>query len=316
MNFPRAARYKILVLAIVSALVFFILFKTSVHGPTFLGVLRTIDLRFFWLAFALVPLLFLCNGVRWYFVLRAAGFFVPLFQVIKVVLGSTSFSVIPGRIGDFARSYPLRRYIPVPEAIGTIILEKIMDVFVLLGYAAVGFFTLGYVRVALLIFCFFVAVPVLLTLVATFQKQTISSHKLVQKIYDALGILKRVQSHKLFLLLALLSSVFNWSLAILQFYWLMTAVHAATPFIAAMAFVPLSIFVGLIPITLAGAGTRDAAFVFFLQRYASSGQSLSASVLYGLQGYWIPALVCLPLLYFFFKRPKEENGETLPGQTT
>lgn len=243
------------------------------------------------------------NAVRWYFVIRSAGFYVPFWKVFRIVINSGSLAIIPGRVGDFARSYPLRDKIPIHHTIGTIVLEKVIDVCVLLLYATIGLYVLGYYFGAIITFgATILAIPTMFAVEKLFKTATARSDSIIGKIHDAFINLRRITDNPSLFSLAVISSITDWVLTMMQFYWLMLAVNAPTPMIAVFAFLPLSIFAGLIPLTLAGTGTRDAALIFFFGAFATPSQALSAGILYGLQCYWIESLVLLPFLYLFFKK--------------
>ena len=123
----------------------------------------------------------------------------------------------------------------------------------------------------------------------------------MKSIYGASEILDKVHKRKNLLGMSVICSAINMYLSLLAFYWLMIAVHAPIPFTTVLAFMPMSIFIGLIPLTLAGMGTRDAAIIYFLKPYAISSKSLSASLIFALQGYWAVALFFLPLLFIYLK---------------
>ena len=293
---------KTIVLAGVSALSLFIIFKTTVHVENFLDIISRIDLRYFWLAFAtLIPTVFL-NAARWYFVLKAAGHQIPYRRVFFIVLNSTSLMVIPGRLGDLARAYPLRNTVPPEQAIGTIVLEKIVDVATLLLFSGFGLFLLRFYRGSAVTLIAAAMVFPALMISGRIIKARHLKERVTAKLFDGFAILNQVRHHRFIFLLAITSSILNMGLSMVQFYWLLIAVHASVSLSAIFAFLPLCIFVGLIPLTLAGTGTRDAALIYFFSAYALSGQVLSAGILYALQGYWILSFLCLPLLYLFFKR--------------
>lgn len=295
---------KVLILLFTSALALFIIFKTTVSVKDLSHIFSALDPFYFWLAFAtIVPSVFL-NSIRWYCVLRASGFRLPFWKVFKVTTSSMSLSVIPGRLGDLARSYPLRNEIPLHQSVGTIILEKIIDICVLCCYAAIGLLFLGsYFGAAITLGIAILAIPVLHG-IHKFGKGLAQKNSIMKKLYEASSVLPETRKHGGMFSLAILSSAANWGFSMLQTYWLFMAVGASVPVIAVISYLPLSIFVGLLPITLAGAGTRDAAMIHFFGSFASPGQALSVGILYGLQSYWILSILGLPLLYFFFRGPK------------
>ena len=57
---------------------------------------------------------------------------------------------------------------------------------------------------------------------------------------------------------------------------------------------PVAIFVGLLPVTLGGMGTRDAAMLVLFADYGDPAQILAAGLLYSLLSYWVLGVLGLP----------------------
>ncbi len=97
--------------------------------------------------------------------------------------------------------------------------------------------------------------------------------------------------------LALVSttSVFIWFLHLLQIWMFILALRAHTPFLANLALAPLAILAGLLPLTLAGIGTRDAALILFYHPYLSAPTAAALGILCTMR-YLLPALGGLPFL--------------------
>ena len=70
-------------------------------------------------------------------------------------------------------------------------------------------------------------------------------------------------------------------------------------FYIAAAF-PLAIFVGLIPITIAGMGTRDSAIIYLFSAWAGSSVCLGVGFLYSFFAYWFLALLGLPIMKKYY----------------
>lgn len=90
-----------------------------------------------------------------------------------------------------------------------------------------------------------------------------------------------------------LLSIFIWFLHLVQIWLFIMALKVSAPFLAILALASLSIFVGLLPFTLAGIGTRDAALIFFFQPYFAPATAAALGLLCTLR-YVIPALGGLP----------------------
>lgn len=292
---------KTVILALVGLLIIFVIFKTSVNIGGFSRVIRDISWFYFYLAFATIIPIIIVNTAKWYLIVRAAGFNISFWKIFKTIITSSSLGVLPGRLGDFARSYPIRHTVPVSQAIGTILLEKIIDISVLLAFSGMGLFFLGYKTIAIFLWILAtVAIPSL-RIAGHISHKILPQNDLTDKLHSALSVLNKVMGKKLLFLTAIASSVTNGVVSMLHVYLLFKAVGTIVPFFAVLAFQPLSMFAGLLPITLAGVGTRDSTMIYLFHNFATPEQSLAVGILYGIQAYWIIALLGLPLLYYFFK---------------
>lgn len=91
------------------------------------------------------------------------------------------------------------------------------------------------------------------------------------------------------------TSVFIWFLHLLQIWMFILALNAWTPFLSNLALSPLAILAGLLPLTFAGVGTRDAALVLFYAPYFDAPTAAALGVLCTAR-YFLPALGGLPFL--------------------
>ena len=73
------------------------------------------------------------------------------------------------------------------------------------------------------------------------------------------------------------------------------ALRAWTPFLINLALSPLAILAGLLPLTFAGIGTRDAALIFFYQDYFNEATGAALGLLCTSR-YFLPAVIGLPFL--------------------
>jgi hypothetical protein len=91
------------------------------------------------------------------------------------------------------------------------------------------------------------------------------------------------------------NSLVIWFFHLLQIWLFTRAVRASVPFLANLALAPLAILAGLLPLTFAGIGTRDAAILALYRPFLS----LPAAAAVGLlctSRYLLPALGGLPFL--------------------
>jgi hypothetical protein len=90
-----------------------------------------------------------------------------------------------------------------------------------------------------------------------------------------------------------LTSIGIWFLHLLQVWLFILALRAACPFFANLALSPLAILAGLLPLTFAGVGTRDAALVIFYAPYFAAPTGAALGLLCTAR-YILPAIGGLP----------------------
>tara|TARA_B110000438_G_C15300639_1_gene431013 strand:- start:62 stop:346 length:285 start_codon:yes stop_codon:yes gene_type:complete len=62
------------------------------------------------------------------------------------------------------------------------------------------------------------------------------------------------------------------------------------------ALAPLAIFLGQLPLTLGGMGTRDLAFINLFSEYATESALLSVGILFSIFRYWLISLLGIPFM--------------------
>ena len=92
-----------------------------------------------------------------------------------------------------------------------------------------------------------------------------------------------------------ITSIFLWFLHLLQIWLFILALRAQAPFIDSLALSSLAILAGLLPLTFAGVGTRDAALVKLYQPYFPPPVGAALGLLCTSR-YILPAIGGLPFL--------------------
>jgi len=90
------------------------------------------------------------------------------------------------------------------------------------------------------------------------------------------------------LLLVAVTSVGIWLLHLLQIWMFVLALRGQAPFLTNLALAPLAILAGLMPLTMAGIGPRDAALIYFYKDYLTPAAGAALGVLCTLR-YVLPA---------------------------
>jgi hypothetical protein len=110
-----------------------------------------------------------------------------------------------------------------------------------------------------------------------------------------------------------LTSIFIWFLHLLQIWMFILALRAWAPFMANLALSPLAILAGLLPLTFAGVGTRDAALVLFYAPYFAAPVGAALGILCTAR-YLLPAIGGLPFIGQYLPKVRGMKKGDLAGQ--
>jgi uncharacterized membrane protein YbhN (UPF0104 family) len=200
----------------------------------------------------------------------------------------------PSKGSDLAKAYFLRGRIPVSTVLGSVLAERVIDVLTLLGFCLVGslIFRWGALALASGLLLGAGILGLALLLLVRLPVPTKIRPK-VDRLLEALRVLLR---RPRLLLWVLVLTVANWLASVVQTWLFYTALDSPVPLGCVLGALPAAIFVGLLPVTLMGMGTRDAALIQLLAGHALAAVSLSVGLLYSLCGYWLPGLFGLPFL--------------------
>jgi glycosyltransferase 2 family protein len=239
---------------------------------------------------------------------RSLGFL----EANRLILGASVLNmVLPSKMGDIAKSYFMaeRSKISGSLALSISIFEKTCDLLSLLLWCVFGLLlypakdslfwlmTAGVglgLGIGLLMLGSQSFADWLMAIAIKFAPQKLKSK--LQKMQGAWGEMHDYfWSDKQQLFIITSTSVFIWFLHLLQIWLFILALKAIAPFLVSLALSPLSILAGLLPLTFAGIGTRDAAIIYFYHDYFNEATGAALGLLCTSR-YFIPALIGLPFL--------------------
>lgn len=217
----------------------------------------------------------------------------PYHRCLKAVLAASSLNaVLPAKGGDLVKVTFLQ---DDPNELsplaGLALLERVIDILVLCLLSLAGSLYVSN-NTTTIISLFALSAPIgALLLLGKADRVPIIGKKLVR-----LAMACRAAWSKPFVLLrGLVIAVLCWSTNLTVMYCLFKSVGALVSVIEVAAATPLAIFVGLLPISISGMGTRDAALVSLLPDIAKE-ITYSATFLYTASVYWFLALIGLVFL--------------------
>jgi hypothetical protein len=230
----------------------------------------------------------------------------------RLILGASVLNmVLPSKMGDIVKAYFMRDrgHLSGSLSLSLVVFEKACDMLSLLLWCVFGlfvypekdglFWTMTLAVTGGLIFGLLLLGSRQFAQIFFVTAIKIAPKKLRQKLQNLQISWQEMHDYfwgdKKQLLIVSATSIFTWFLHLLQIWLFILALKAWTPFIVNLALSPLAILAGLLPLTFAGVGTRDAALIFFYQPYFDA-QTGAALGLLCTSRYFLPAIIGLPFL--------------------
>ncbi len=230
----------------------------------------------------------------------------------RLILAASSLNmVLPSKMGDIAKAYFMRErgHLSGSLSLSLVVFEKTCDMLSLLLWCVFGLIlyaekdslfwlmtagvSAGLILGVLLLGSRKFAAFFFITLQKLAPKKLTAKLKKLHVSWDEMH--SYFWSDKKQLLKICVTSIFIWSLHLLQIWFFILALKAWVPFVINLALSPLSILAGLLPLTFAGVGTRDAALILFYQPYFN--ETIGAALgLLCTSRYFLPAIGGLPFL--------------------
>lgn len=297
--------------------------------------------RMDWFAAAL--LLFIPQGAiigyRWY---RMVSNLAPITwgEAVRLVLAGNAMNlVLPSKMGDLTKAIFLKRSgrLDLARATQIVVLEKMLDVAALAFWMLLGLLwavaragqiqfgaalhpvalsaaLLGGMAVTVVAILYFIP-PGRLPCYSRWLEFLASKprlgrvHRLFASSHEVMTLLQRAEAGR-WRILGL--SLLIWLLHLLQIRFFFLSLGAAVPLEAFCAFMPLAIFIGLFPLTIAGVGVRDAAIILLFSPYYPP-EVLAGVGMYVTLRYLVPAAGGLPFLGRYLAMSSTEPKSTTSG---
>ena len=284
-----------LLLVALTSLVFYMLFR-RIDLDHVIDLLRVIPAGT-WLVATLLTLSFpVMSAVRWHLILGTMGFDVSIARCLLIIVGIWPLSsVSPSKTGDLLKAVSLRREIEPTVVAGSVLTERALDLLLLAILALIGGLSFRDLRIT--------AVAAIVTLgvftaimLARLDIKLPVGQKSHGKLKELLHSIRVLGTQPITLTAILLLTAANWFASIVQTKLLFDGVGAGMPLGFTVAALPVAIFVGLLPVTFAGMGTRDSAMVVLFAGFATASQALAVGLLYSFFGYWLLAIIGIPFV--------------------
>ena len=246
-----------------------------------------------------------------------------------ILTASVLNMVLPSKMGDIVKAYFIkeRGHLEGSLSLSLVVFEKACDMLSLLLWCAFGLTLypqkdwLFWIMTACVISGLIIGLLLIASLPFANLIFQLTGRIAPQKIRSKIAKLRDSwnEMHKYFwrdkkhLLKITLTSVVIWFGHLLQIWFFTFALKQVVPLLAHLALAPLAILAGLLPLTFAGVGTRDAALIAFYQPYMNAPTAAALGLLCTSR-YLLPALGGLPFLGQYLttiKKMRNQNKSEL-----
>lgn len=295
MKKPASSILKSALVLSITVLIFYLLF-TKIDFYSVVSVLLSSNPP--WLVIALILSLssVTISAKRWQTLLKKLGYNFQYKECFYLILGTLPLtSITPLKMGDAIKAYYLKGKIPSIKTIGAVVTERTFDILCLTLFSLIGMIFYKKYELASIVFIILVCIAVIFIL-AHFTFRLPIKNSWNERIQSLLLLLRLLTRHKTAFCLVFFYSLLIWFISIAQTLTFFYAVGINVPFLFTIANIPIAIFIGLIPITLGGMGTRDAAIIFLFSDFATPEKLLGAGILFSIFRYWLLSLLGLPFM--------------------
>lgn len=305
-------------------LVIFALVLSRIDISRMLGILSAVNVPLYALSGALILLLVILKGLKWKLVLRSMGVSISLPEAVRLYsIGLFLSNATPGKIGDFAKAWYLKGRVNLPVGLASVFVDRIMDVALLVLFSSLSALWFIYyykitlispVLLAVIIAIFFAAFLLLVKesymkalARPVFQMLVPEKHKkgLSELFSEFFSAVKSVKARPAPIAASVILGAGIWALNAIVFCLIAASISISAPLYGLFAVFPIVTLTDMLPISLSGLGTRDAALIFLLALFSVSAESaVAVSLLVFFIGYLLTSLVGL----FFFSTSKMKIG--------
>jgi uncharacterized protein (TIRG00374 family) len=221
----------------------------------------------------------LCKSIRWQALLASQQIGYGIRSAYLAYFGSIYIGFLtPGRLGEFVKINHLRHdcQVSTGQALSSVLADRLFDLSTLLIVGGMALLTLGSARTELAALAGMLLVLVL-PLLLFLNDQTFerikrlgsNSNLLSQRVFADQGLLMELrrgllQLNLLWLVAAIGLTILAYAIFFGQCYLLALALNMSVSFLTASYAVALGNLITLLPISIAGVGTRDAVIIAYL----------------------------------------------------
>lgn len=298
-------------LAIVLAAAILAVIYWQVEVSVLLAALAGIDGWWFALSLALFVPMVAFSAWRLQYLVHTSGR-LAMAEATKLILAANTLNlVLPSHFGDIAKAYFLveRGRVSGSLALSLVVFERLNDLFALFLWCLVGLLLFPLVGAQSWLLAVLLAAGLAASAALALSARCsapffaaliwIVPRRFEPRVVEFDNAWRELVAHfrgdfkGLSKVVGL--SVLNWFLHALQVWLFILALGAWAPFAANLVLAPLALLIGMVPVTVAGIGTRDAALIYLYAPYFPAAVGAALGLLVTLRTV-LPALAGLPFL--------------------
>lgn len=290
----------------------FIVILTRIDIPSLLGIFASINLFYLFLAVTFNGVAVILKSFKWKIIVNTVNETFSLFESVRAFLIGFSFSVLtPAKLGDLIRAYYVRNENRTTgRALSTVVTDRLIDIAMLVGIAGIGIFlfsSLYHFEILSLVVLGMIVAGAACGIAVILNKSLLS--KILRPFFNLFvpgsmkgkvslyfhefyeGLFSFYHRKKAFFS-ALAIALLSWIPPFVYGYLLALSLGIPLDPLYFVVIIPIISLLDLLPISISGIGTRDAALIFLFGLKGISAESAVAfSMLYLFMSYWLVALV-------------------------
>jgi glycosyltransferase 2 family protein len=256
-------------------IVLFLIILSGVDFTMLFVVLKRINLFYFILTILLIFPFLVLKMWRWNYILKIQRIKLQLSELVTIYLSSLFLGVItPGRIGDFAKIFYLKKThsIPIGKGLSGVFVDRLLDLcFLALISIGGGYSILYKVNYTILVAILFLFIIGILFFVRSLNHLQLYRFlpKLIikkgEKSYYSFkeGILSLVTAK---FLVPIFISILIFSIFFVQCYLIARSIGINIGIIKLSIYLAIVSIITLVPVSISGIGTRDVALIYLFSK--------------------------------------------------
>ena len=249
------------------------------------------------LALVLICLAPLAGTLRWLGVLHAQRSVCVRFNVALrgVLLAIFLNSFMPAKGGEITKALYLKRQCNLSIGFGTVVLERLMDLFLLGIWGLVGGLLSGQQGNTVIFGALTLFVSTLIAFLIIFPIERIIKKHAVT-ISEFRSVFNNWVRLPACILMTTIGSLSAWAISGAVLILLLKALGAGEISLYALSVFPLAILAGIIPVSVSGIGVRDSVLVVLLSGLVSYEVASLAAFGYTILAYWVSSIIAAPFV--------------------